>query len=236
LPTWPLVADAGPLGRPRVHFRLTDSTNARARELAAAGAPHGALVTADDQSAGRGRQGRSWVSQPGRSLSCSLVIRDPPSLLSLVAGVAVAEVCGAEAMLKWPNDVLLGAQKIAGILVEARPQEGWAVLGIGINVALELDQLDERTKQRAGTLGLEPSDVESVLARLLDALASWLGMAESGVLAAVRARDALLEQPVTWSDGQGSGAGIDEHGNLLVLLADHRTIALNAGEVHLARP
>jgi BirA family transcriptional regulator, biotin operon repressor / biotin---[acetyl-CoA-carboxylase] ligase len=231
LPTWPPVRDA--LGRPRVHFRLTDSTNACARELADLGAPHGALVTAESQSAGRGRQGRSWVTQPGRSLSCSLVIRNPPPLLSLVAGVAVAEVCGSEAMLKWPNDVLLWGRKVAGILVEGRPQEDWAVVGIGINVALELDQLDEETKQRAGTLGLAPADVESVLAALLEKLGSWLARSESEALDAVRERDALLGQPVSWSEGEGVGAGIDERGNLLVRLADQRTIALNAGEVHL---
>jgi len=229
----PLVPDASPLGRPRVHYRLTDSTNARARQLATAGAPNGTLVTAEGQSAGRGRQGRSWVSQPGRSLSCSLVIRDPPVLLSLVAGVAVAELCGPEAMLKWPNDVLLDGRKVAGILVEGRPQERWAVVGIGINIAVELDQLDEETKQRAGTLGLTASEVESVLSRLLDALATWLAAPEVEVLAAVRARDALFGQPVHWAEGSGVAAGIDEAGNLLVLLADRRTLALNAGEVHL---
>jgi BirA family transcriptional regulator, biotin operon repressor / biotin---[acetyl-CoA-carboxylase] ligase len=230
--TWPRVLE---LGRPRVHFRLTDSTNARARELAAAGAPHGTLVTADAQSAGRGRQGRSWVTQAGRSLSCSLVLRNPPALVSLVAGVAVAEVCGSEALLKWPNDVLLGGRKVAGILVEGRPQEGWAVVGIGINVALDLDQLDDETRQRAGTLGLGVAELESVLGSLLAALEHWLARPESEMLSAVRARDALLGQSVRWSDGEGTGAGIDEHGELLVLLADRRTVALNAGEVHIGR-
>jgi BirA family biotin operon repressor/biotin-[acetyl-CoA-carboxylase] ligase len=136
-------------------------------------------------------------------------------------------------MLKWPNDVLLWGRKVAGILVEGRPQEDWAVVGIGINVALELDQLDEETKQRAGTLGLAPADVESVLAALLEKLGSWLARSESEALDAVRERDALLGQPVSWSEGEGVGAGIDERGNLLVRLADQRTIALNAGEVHL---
>ena len=124
------------LGNPRVHFRLTDSTNARARELASGGAPHGTVVTADEQSAGRGRQGRTWTAPAGRALLCSVVIRDPPRLLPLAAGVAVAEVAGADAQIKWPNDVLLGGRKVAGILVEARLQERWAVVGIGLNVAV----------------------------------------------------------------------------------------------------
>ena len=74
-----------------MHFRRIDSTNAQARALAAAGAPHGTLVTAAEQTAGRGRQGRTWSAPPGRSLLMSLVLRDPPGLLSLVAGVAVCD-------------------------------------------------------------------------------------------------------------------------------------------------
>ena len=85
---------AGGLGHPRLHFRVTDSTNARARELATRGAPHGTVVTAAEQSAGRGRQGRTWSAPAGRALLCSVVIRDPPRLLPLVAGVAVARASG----------------------------------------------------------------------------------------------------------------------------------------------
>ena len=83
------------LGRPRLHLRSTDSTNSRAQALAIAGAPHGTLVTAGEQSAGRGRQGRSWTAPAGRALLCSVVVREPPRLLPLAAGVAVAEVAGA---------------------------------------------------------------------------------------------------------------------------------------------
>jgi BirA family biotin operon repressor/biotin-[acetyl-CoA-carboxylase] ligase len=97
----------GPIGSPRVHYSETDSTNERARELAAAGTPDGTLVTASEQSAGRGRQGRRWTAPRGRALLCSLVIRDPPRLLPLAAGVAVAEVAGPQALVKWPNDVLV---------------------------------------------------------------------------------------------------------------------------------
>ena len=119
------------LGLPRVHLRRTESTNIVARELAAGGAPHGTVVTAAEQTAGRGRQGRAWSAPPGVSLLCSWVIRDPGQLLSLAAGVAVAELAGPHALVKWPNDVLIDQRKLAGILVEGRPQERWAVLGIG---------------------------------------------------------------------------------------------------------
>ena len=131
------------LGSPRAHFRLTDSTNARARELAGRGAPHGTIVTAAEQSAGRGRQGRTWRAPAGRALLCSIVIRDPPRLLPLAAGVAVAERVGVDAQIKWPNDVLLDGRKLAGILVEGRLQERWAVLGIGLNVAVRAEGAEE---------------------------------------------------------------------------------------------
>ncbi len=80
------------LGYPRLHLRQTDSTNARARVLAQRGAPHGTLVTASEQLAGRGRQGRTWTAPAGRALLCSVIVRDPPRLTPLAAGVAVAEL------------------------------------------------------------------------------------------------------------------------------------------------
>ena len=117
------------LGRPRLHLRVTTSTNDRARALAQGGAPHGTLVTAAAQHAGRGRQGRTWSAPPGRALLLSLVLHDPPALLPLAAALAVAEVAGPDAQIKWPNDVLVAGRKVAGILAEGRPHEGWAVLG-----------------------------------------------------------------------------------------------------------
>ena len=146
-------------GSPRLHLRLTDSTNARARELAERGAPHGTLVTAAEQTAGRGRQGRTWSAPPGRALLCSVVIRDPPRLLPVAAGVAVAEVVGSGARIKWPNDVLVEGLKVAGILAEGRPQEGWSVIGIGLNVAVRVDDFPPELRGRAGTLRLEPEAI-----------------------------------------------------------------------------
>ncbi len=221
-----------PLGTPRLHLRLTDSTNTRARELAAAGAPHGMLVTAAEQSAGRGRQGRTWTAPAGRALLCSVVLHDPPPLLSLVAGVAVAEAIGSEALLKWPNDVYVAGRKVAGILVEGRPQESWSIVGAGVNVAVAPDSFPAELAGRAGTLGLGPDAIEPVLGRVLAALERWLPVPVSEVLEAVRARDALLGRTLEWAGGAATGAGIDEHGRLLVDTAAGRQ-ALNAGEVHL---
>lgn len=220
-------------GSPRVHLRRIDSTNAFARDLASRGAPHGTLVTAAEQFAGRGRQGRSWTMRVGASLIASWVIREPSSLLSLAAGAAVAEVCGVEARVKWPNDVLIDGRKVAGILVEGRPQEHWAVLGIGINVALMPQDLPPELRERAGTLGLTEADVEPTLLRLGSSLEHWLAVPGADVLADVRTRDALLGQTVTWANGTGTASGIDERGRLVVRLANGSEDRLDAGEVHL---
>ncbi|MGN6869668.1 MAG: biotin--[acetyl-CoA-carboxylase] ligase [Solirubrobacteraceae bacterium] len=220
------------LGRPRVHYRVIGSTNARARELAAAGAPHGTVVTAAEQSAGRGRQGRTWAAAAGRALLCSVVVRDPPALLPLATGVAVAEVVGTGAQLKWPNDVLLAGRKVAGILVEGRPQEGWAVVGVGLNVALRPQDFPPELRSSAGTLGLEPDAIEPTLDALLARLGHWLVADAAAVVAAVGARDALLGRSVRWAGGHGMGAGIDERGRLVVE-TDSGVVQLDAGEVHL---
>jgi BirA family biotin operon repressor/biotin-[acetyl-CoA-carboxylase] ligase len=223
------------LGSPRLHFRRTDSTNERARELAARGAPCGTLVTALEQSAGRGRQGRTWSAPPGRALLCSLVIREPPRLLALAAGVAVAEVVGGDAKLKWPNDVLLDGRKVAGILVEGRPQERWSVLGIGLNVAMRDEDLPAELRGRAGTLGLAPDAIEPTLVELLRSLQRWIAAGGEEILEAVRARDALIGQDVRWAGGEGRTEGIDEEGRLVVMTEGGRA-ALEAGEVHLIEP
>jgi BirA family biotin operon repressor/biotin-[acetyl-CoA-carboxylase] ligase len=221
------------LGQPRLHLRRIDSTSTRARELAAAGAPHGTLVTAAEQTVGRGRQGRTWTAPAGRALLCSLVIREPSRLLPLAAGVAVAHTAGPQARVKWPNDVLVEDRKLAGILVEGRPQEGWAVLGIGVNVALREHDLPPELRARATTLGLEPAAIEPILSRLLDALSQWLEASEEAVLEAVRRRDALRGRSIRWSDREGIAERIDEAGRLVVRLAAGGTVALDAGEVHL---
>jgi len=220
------------LGTPRLHLRSTESTNLRGRELAVSGAPHGTLVTAVAQSAGRGRQGRRWTAPPGRALLCSVVVRDPPQLLPLAAGVAVAELVGQAARMKWPNDVLLEGRKLAGILVEGRPQEGWAVLGIGLNVALRAEDFPPELRATAGTLGLGPDAIEPTLAALLVELDRWITSPAGAVLQAVRARDALLHRRVRWAEGEGEAAGIDGEGRLVVATAAGRK-ALDAGEVHL---
>jgi BirA family biotin operon repressor/biotin-[acetyl-CoA-carboxylase] ligase len=228
-------AGGPPLGRPRLHLRSVGSTNQRARELAAGGAPHGTLVTADEQTAGRGRHGRRWVAPPGRALLMSLILRRWPRLLPLAAGVAVAEECGPGASVKWPNDVLVEGGKVAGILAEGRPREGWIVLGVGLNVALRPEDLPAEVRTVAAGLGRPFELLEPTLASLLDRLEHWLTASAGEILDAVRSRDALAGREVSWEGGGGIAAGIDLEGRLLVDTAAGRR-ALAAGEVHLGAP
>lgn len=221
------------IGTPRLHLRRTDSTNERAKALARV-APHGMLVTAAEQTAGHGRQGRTWAAPAGEGLLMSVVLRRWPELLPLVAAVAVAETAGNDARIKWPNDVLLGSdppRKVAGILVEGRPQEGWAVLGIGVNVAVR--EFPAELRGAAGSLGGSPADVEPFLGRLLENLDRGLDAKPAEIIAAWTARDALLGRPITFDGGAGTARGVDGHGRLIVERDGGATTVLDAGEVHL---
>jgi BirA family biotin operon repressor/biotin-[acetyl-CoA-carboxylase] ligase len=247
------MSPAPSLGSPRLHLRSTDSTNERARELVVAGAPHGALVTAGEQTAGRGRQGRSWSAPPGSSLLMSLLLAPAPRMLPLAAALAVCDAVdgapGADrrgpAAIKWPNDIVLvrphGLAKLAGILIEARPQQGWAVLGIGLNVAVALEELPAELHDTAATLELPPAWVELLLQSLLGALTTRLAEPQAQTLAAWSARDALKGKRIEWArpgeSGAGSGVadGIDGDGRLLVALDGGERTALGSGEVHLRR-
>ena len=228
------------IGCPRVHYRLTDSTNDRARELALAGAPHGTLVTADEQTAGRGRQGRTWLAAPRSAVTTSVLLRgldEDSAAIPLAAAVAVCDgLAPLDCRIKWPNDVWIDRRKVSGILVEGRPQEGWAVLGIGINVSTASADFTPQLRETATSLRIAGDDrgVEEVLATLMAALDARLGQPAAEVLAAWSERDALRGETVRWRDGEGTAAGIDESGALIVETESGR-VTLDAGEVHLLR-
>lgn len=225
-----------PFGSPRLHLRETASTNDRARELAAGGAPHGTVVTAAHQTAGRGRQGRAWSAPAGHALLMTVIVREPPRLLPLVGAVAIAEALGPDVGIKWPNDLHLGGRKVCGILAEGRPAEGWAVLGAGVNVAVRLEDLPPELHDTAATLGGTPADVEPVLAAILARLSHWLGRPDAELLDAWRARDVLRGREIAWKDGAGVAEGVDDAGELRVRRADGSVETLRAGEVHLRAP
>ena len=235
------------VGEPRVHHRLTDSTNERARALALAGAPHGTVVTAAEQTAGRGRQGRVWSAPPGKALLLSVLLRgldERAALLPLTAAVAVCEACEAlapvQCRIKLPNDVWIKRRKLAGILVEGRPQTGWTVLGIGLNVSTAADEFPDELREQATSLALaarRSKDAaaltpERVLDAVLAALERLLAATDAEVIAAWRERDALFGRSVRWAEGEGKARGITRSGALVVATGDG-LVELDAGEVHL---
>jgi BirA family biotin operon repressor/biotin-[acetyl-CoA-carboxylase] ligase len=227
-------------GAPHRHYRVTDSTNTRARELAEAGAPSGTVVTAREQTAGRGRVGRVWTAPHGKALLYSAILRplDQRHLL-LPLSVPLAVCAAAEAlrpdskcMVKWPNDVWLDGRKLAGILIEAKPQEGWAVIGVGLNLSIEPHEFPDDLRQPATSLGggVTPEGARQAL----DAeLASWANAEEETVLAEWRKRDGLRGHEVSWEDGSGVAGGIDDRGNLIVVAPGGDRVSLGAGEVQL---
>jgi BirA family biotin operon repressor/biotin-[acetyl-CoA-carboxylase] ligase len=239
------------IGLPRVHHRATDSTNERAKQLALAGAPHGTLVTADEQSAGRGRQGRSWLAPPGSALLMSLLLRDlgaAQAHLPLAGALAVCDACEQSApvrcAIKWPNDVWVEGRKLAGILIEGRPQDGWAVLGVGLNVLTARDEFPEELRDTATSLaaeangptttGDEPPQRDELLANVLAAMEGRLDQTPEQIVADWSERDALSGSQVRWHHGQGTARGIDDSGALIVETRSGR-VTLDAGEVHLLR-
>jgi BirA family biotin operon repressor/biotin-[acetyl-CoA-carboxylase] ligase len=149
----------------------------------------------------------------------------------------VCDVVGDDARVKWPNDVVLvrGGRlaKLAGILIEGRPQEGWAVLGVGVNVAVRVEELPVELRDTAASLGLGSEEIEPLLTRLLAALQRRLGGSRAEALDAWRARDALRGREISWAGGRGCADGIDGDGRLIVELAGGGHAALDAGEVHL---
>jgi BirA family biotin operon repressor/biotin-[acetyl-CoA-carboxylase] ligase len=224
-------------GRPHRHHRLIDSTNARARELASAGAPGGLVVTADEQQAGRGRQGRSWFAPPGGALLYSALLRPlgERPLLPLAVPLAVCEaaesVAAVECQVKWPNDVWVEGRKVAGVLIEARPDEGWAVIGVGLNLSIAPEDFPPELRESATSL---EGEVGEALAALNESLGRWVDAPDEEVLGGFRARDALKGHGVRWDRGHGVVAGIDGAGHLVVETATGEKLALGAGEVHLA--
>jgi BirA family biotin operon repressor/biotin-[acetyl-CoA-carboxylase] ligase len=239
-------------GFPHRHFRRTDSTNARAKELALAGAPGGLVVTANEQTAGRGRRGSAWFAPPGACLLYSALLRpfdaERARLLPLAVPLAVCEaaesVAPVRCQVKWPNDLWIDELKVAGVLVEARPEEAWAVIGVGLNVAVPQEHFPPDLRETATSLlpteaegGMPPGGAPGVrrtLHALNDALGRWVEADDATVLGAYRSRDALAGREVSWDGGEGTALEVDERGHLVVATADGERVRLGAGEVHLA--
>jgi len=229
-------------GRPHRHFRVTDSTNSRARQLVESGAPGGTVVTATEQTSGRGRQGRSWTAPAGGALLYSAILRpldERHLLLPLTVPLAVCEAAeelqpGIECQIKWPNDVWVERRKLAGVLIEAKPQDGWAVIGVGLNLSIEREEFPPELRDIATSLGIRaPGGVNAARQALNRALDRWVDAEPKAALAAWRARDALHGHEVSWDGGTGVADGIEDSGDLVVVAAGGDRVVLGAGEVHL---
>jgi BirA family biotin operon repressor/biotin-[acetyl-CoA-carboxylase] ligase len=228
------------------HYDRLGSTNDEARCLADAAAPHGTVVHADQQSAGRGRLARHWFSPPG-NLYVSVVLRLdlPPARMvemSFLAALAVADAVDAllprqvRAMLKWPNDVMVRDGKIAGILIEQAADA--LILGIGLNVLHAPGGVPYRVSTIVGSGGL--ATVDGTREKLLEALGGWLAVWQQDGFAPIRTAWLARAHPpgttlgVRLADAfmHGRFAGLDLDGALL-LDTDHGRARVVAGDVQL---
>jgi BirA family biotin operon repressor/biotin-[acetyl-CoA-carboxylase] ligase len=238
------------VGKRILYYNELESTMDKAARLAEDGADEGTVVIAERQSAGRGRQGRSWVSQPG-NLLLSIVFRpnmEQLPFISPIGGVAAAravrKATGLAPRIKWPNDLMLDSRKAAGILAEsaiAGDSVCYAVLGLGINIALDVAEIDgissiaTSVNAAAGheverqlllrQLLLELDDLYIQLGRNISPVEEWRDLIET------------IGRRVTAVSGtesnSGFAEGVDEIGNLQLRLDDGRLITLTSGDVTL---
>jgi BirA family transcriptional regulator, biotin operon repressor / biotin---[acetyl-CoA-carboxylase] ligase len=212
-----------------------DSTNTELMRRARAGRTEPTLLVAEQQTAGRGRMGRGWLSSPGDSLTFSFGMNLAPASwegLSLAVGVSVAESLQSDIQLKWPNDLWLQERKLAGILIEtasppaaSKSQERFAVIGIGINIAPRPVNPTNSPDLRQAPAWLQEfrpasspqTALEQLFARLLADILLFEREGFGAFSARFAARDALQGREVTLSDGsQGRAQGVDASGALLV--------------------
>ncbi|HEX5745645.1 MAG TPA: biotin--[acetyl-CoA-carboxylase] ligase [Archangium sp.] len=242
-----------------IHFHESlPSTNEAAFRLAADGAEHGEVVITDQQTAGKGRRGRTWVSPAGLNLYFSAILRPelPPQRapeLTLVAAVALAEAlreADADALIKWPNDVQIGGRKVAGILTElsAEPERvHFVVLGIGVNLNAGPEHFPPEVASTATSLSQALGRrVNRALftASLWGRLEEWLDLHHEVGFEPVRARwkelSATLRQEVLVRTGgselRGVAEDIDTSGALLVRTAGGSLERVLAGDVEQLRP
>lgn len=248
------------LGRPAFHYASADTTMRIAAERARDGSPEGTIVTADRQTSGRGRLGRTWVSEAGQGLYLSVVLRpdcapDAAPLLTLVAGLGVKEalerVAGVQCDIRWPNDILIRERKCCGILVEMDADLGrinHVVVGIGIN--LNHLEFPEELEDTATSLRIETGrawERETVLGPVLESLGSCYAMHQAEgagpILAAFQqassyayGRRVIVEAVPQGTSGPRGGvtAGLDTKGQLLLRIDDGTVVPLRAGSVRPA--
>ena len=235
----------GRFGRPYLWHETCTSTQDVLRHSPL---PEGAVAVAEEQTAGRGRSGRSWEAQPGAAILVSVLLRPESSIaipqLSLVAGLAVAEaldeVTGLEAMVKWPNDVILGDRKVAGILLETDADT--VVCGIGINVSQAEATLPVRPALPAGSLASVTGgayDRAQVLGAVLNALErrydAFRAEGIGPLVQVLERRNWLRERRVETASGLGTAGALAPDGRIAVVYDDGAAELVASGELTLAR-
>ena len=247
------MLDTDWLGKRLAYYDETDSTNVQARKLAESGAPHGTLVAADCQTAGKGRRGRSWSSPKGTGIWTSILLRPAfspvcASMLTLVAGMAVArgieEACGLHPLIKWPNDLVLNGKKICGILTEMSTELmeiQYVVPGIGINV--NQTEFPDEIKETAASLYLESGKIwkrSGLIAAIMEAFEKNYDIfLETGDMSGLmeeynqylvnRGKEVCVLAPQ--GEYRAMADGINREGSLLVTRADGTREEIISGEV-----
>lgn len=246
------------IGRTVYYYDRIGTTNREARALASRGAPDGALVVAEEQTGGRGRQGKGWFSPRGMGIWCSLVLRPdispgeapPVTMLAAVAvAAAVEKVAGLRPGIKWPNDVLLDGKKLCGILTEMDAEMekvNFLVLGMGINVNTPPEDFPEELRDIATSIRSSakgPVSRKQLLRQILSEFERlyrvWLGNGFGQVLEEWKKRCVTLNCPVRISGPRESWEGwaedVDSSGALILRMADGSRQSFMAGEVSLRK-
>lgn len=245
------MSTAGWLGAARIRLDRVDSTSDELWRRAEAGAAHGTVVSAAEQTAGRGRQGRSWTAAPGNLMvSWLLRLERAPaaiSALSIVQGLALAQALDAHVpgriRLKWPNDLLLDGRKLAGLLLESRPLDRVCIVsGLGLNLVTPQEGWGELTGSAAALdeTGARPRPdelLDELLAGLEPAIDEFLAEGPDSAFSQWSRWSALDGCDIRWEDPQGPGRGrvlgLAADGGLRVREPDGGTRTLRAGDVHL---
>ena len=237
------------------YFNTIDSTNTRAKEMAAQGAPHGTVLIADSQTGGRGRMGRSFHSPAGRGIYLSMLLRPKclaKELMHLTCAAAVAAADGIQAAtglrpgIKWTNDLVIGKKKLGGILTELSLDGGgnveYAVVGIGINCNQNTDDFPEEIKQIATSLQLATGKTINRAAVIAQILVALQNMSESlqdpaATLDRYRTDCITLGQEISLVRGgevrHGKALDVDNQGALVVEFADGSKQTVQSGEVSI---
>jgi len=246
------------MGNQLHYYKEIGSTNDEAFRLGMGGAPEGTLLIAESQSAGKGRMQRVWHSPAGTNIYASIILRptfEPSSApqISIAAGVAVAETlnlyCPGRVYLKWPNDVLIGAKKVCGILAQMKMSKSaidFVIVGIGVNVNMNYEQFPEDIQAIATSMametGLEISRPELIIS-LYENLTKWYKQLQQNGFGRIREKWLSLSSMIGKSVSvmfreeviSGEAIGLDEDGSLILLTSGNETVKVSAGDATILK-